>query len=157
MKYLLILTTVLVSSLAQAATKPNLFTCTDASGTINISYSTTSFTGDSLFNYAQLPGTRAEISISAMGTSEILKTESPMGDIVMAIDMRNSIMDEVISYVGLIIPDVNMPDNEANVVFQSQMVFLKEYTSIAGPAAVKGPLQKSSFQNVECQAQFVHF
>ena len=157
MKYLLILSTVFFTSFAHAGLKPNLYTCTDATGTISISYSTTSFTGDAQLNYAQLPGTRAEISISAMGTSEILKAESPLGDIVMAVDMRNTIMDEVVSYIGLIIPDVNMPDNEAKVTFETQLVYLKEFTSIAGPAAVKGPLQRTSFKALECEAQFVQF
>lgn len=157
MKKLIILITLLASSLSQAGIQPNLISCSDADNTYAISYSSTSLTGDSTLNYSRLLGTRAELNVSAIGTNEVIETNSPFGKVVMAVDLRNSALDSVISYVGLVVPEINMPKNEADVVFSSQIVLLKEFTSIVGPAGVPGALKKSKFIAVDCVAQIVNF
>lgn len=157
MKKLIFLITLLTASLSQASIKPNLFSCSDENQHYAISYSSTSLSGDATFNYSKLLGTRAEINISAIGTNEVTVTNSPFGTVVMALDMRNSALDQVMSYVGLIIPEINMPNNEADVVFNSQIVMTQQFTSIVGPIGVQGALQESKFIPVTCTAQFVNF
>ena len=150
MKSLIAVACFLSSSIAFAA-KPNFYTCLNQEKQISMSYKNSNENSNAVLSFSKLLGTRAEINILA-GGEDLREDVSPFGKVIMTLDPRNTIIDEVFTYVGIIIPDINMASNEAEIIFKTQMITARYFTSFAGIDAVKGPLQDTSFTPITCRA-----
>jgi hypothetical protein len=128
--------------------QPNLFELTGEYTQIQITYSTTSITGQPQFHYQD-----QERDLNVTG-DDIRSLDSEIG---MLITVTLEVIPDLHTLtLTLLVPQINLDEgNESS--FSTQAILTTHRTSIGGPNLVKGPLQTYEVVALEGTARLVAF